>query len=139
MWLVFALLSAVFASLVSIFAKLGLKNVDSTLATGIRSVIMALFMVGVVIATDKLKSGSLQNIEPKDWLLIILSGVAGAVSWIFYFSALRDGEASKVAPLDKLSLVFVVVFAALFLKEKLELTGIIGVVLMSVGAVLLVI
>src|SRR5689334_16169462 len=92
MYLFYAFLSAIFAALVAIFAKLGFKNIDTNLATAIRSVVMAIFMIGVVVFTNKLTSINLKNIEGRDWVLIILSGIAGALSWIFYFLALKLGQ-----------------------------------------------
>lgn len=138
MWLVFALLSAIFASLVAIFAKLGLKNIDSTLATTIRSLIMALFLVVTSLGLNKFANFSLFSFSSKDWILIILSGIAGALSWLFYFFALKNGLASQVAVVDRLSLVFVVILAALFLGEVLGWKGWLGVALMVVGAILVV-
>ncbi len=136
--LLYALLSAIFASFVAIFAKLGLKNIDSTLATAIRATIMAIFMIGVVLITHKLSTESIKNIDAKDWVLIILSGVAGAISWIFYFLAIKESDStSKVAAIDKLSIVFVFIFALIFLKEKFEIGTLIGIGLMSIGAVII--
>ena len=137
MWILYALLAALFGALVAIFAKLGLQDIDSTLATSIRAVIMALFLIVVVVVSGKINLNELSSIKTKDWILIALSAIAGALSWLFYFLALKIGDASKVAPLDRLSMVFVVVFALLLLGEKIKLAGIIGVVLMTLGAVLI--
>jgi transporter family protein len=136
MWLTYAVLSAVFAAAVAILAKLGLKNVDSTLATTIRSFIMAVFLIGVSFVFKKFEGFSLNDLSSRDWTLIILSGVAGALSWIFYFAALKYGLASRVSAIDRTSLVFVVIFSALFLGESFGPKGIFGVVLMVVGAIL---
>ena len=138
MYLFYALLSAFFAGLVTLFAKLGLKNIDSTLATSIRAVIMAIFLVGVVLLTNKISLDGIKSIETKEWVLIVLSGIAGAVSWIFYFSALQSSKdnTTQIAALDKLSLAFVFVFSLIFLKEKLDIKVLIGVVLMVIGAIL---
>lgn len=138
MQIVFALLSAFFAGLVTIFAKMGLKNIDPTLATSIRAVIMALFLTGVIFLTNKVSTESIKSIETKDWVLIIVSGVAGALSWIFYFIALQNAKdnTTQIAALDKLSLAFVFVFSIILLGEKLDPKVLIGVILMIIGAIL---
>jgi len=136
MWLTYAVLSAVFAAAVAILAKLGLKNVDSTLATTIRSFIMAVFLIGVSFVFKKFEGFSLNDLSSRDWTLIILSGIAGALSWIFYFAALKYGFASRVAAIDRTSLVFVVIFSALFLGESFGPKAVFGVILMVVGAIL---
>lgn len=138
MYIIYALLSAVFAGLVTIFAKLGLKNIDATLATSIRAIIMAVFLAGVVVITSKFTVDNIKNIETKDWILIAVSGIAGAISWIFYFIALQNSKenTSQIAALDKLSLVFVFIFAIIFLKEKLDIRVLVGVILMIIGAIL---
>lgn len=137
MYIIFALLSAVFASLVAIFAKLGLKNIDVTLATTIRAFIMFIFLSIVIFLSGKINLENLKAISAKDWGLIALSGIAGAVSWLFYFAALKIGEnnTSKVAAIDRLSIVFVLIFAVLLLHEKIEFGTIVGIILMSLGAV----
>jgi transporter family protein len=137
MWLIFSLLSAVSAALVAILGKLGLKNVDSTLATTIRSVIMALFLLIVSVLLKRWKDFSFSSFSSKDWLLIVLAGVAGAVSWLFYFAALKLGLASKVAAVDRLSLVFVVIFSALFLGEDFHIKTLLGALLMFGGVLLI--
>ena len=134
-WFVFALLSAVFASLVTIFGKIGIKDVDPTFASMIRAGIMFCFLIGVVGVTGKWK----ESLGRSTLFYIILAGISGAMSWIFYFLALKFGEASKVAPIDRLSLAFVVVMSVLFLGETLEIKDIIGVMLMILGALLVVI
>lgn len=138
MWIIYAFLSAITAALVAIFGKLGLKNVDSTLATTIRSVIMALFLVCVSLALKKFQGFSLNSLSSKDWLLIVLAGIAGALSWLFYFFALKIGPASQVAVIDRLSLVFVILLSALFLGESLTLKVALGTILMVLGAILIV-
>jgi bacterial/archaeal transporter family protein len=137
LWPLYALLSAVAASLVAIFAKLGLKDIDPILATTLRSLIMATFLVGVTALSGKFENFALADYNPRQWGLMILAGIAGAVSWLFYFLALRDGDASAVAAIDRLSLVFVVILAALFLGERLSVQVAIGAVLMSLGAILI--
>jgi bacterial/archaeal transporter family protein len=137
LWPLYALLSAVAASLVAIFAKLGLKDIDPILATTLRSLIMATFLVGVTALSGKFENFTLADYNPRQWGLMILAGIAGAVSWLFYFLALREGDASAVAAIDRLSLVFVVILAALFLGERLSVQVAIGAVLMSFGAILI--
>lgn len=140
MILVYALLSAIFAALVAIFAKLGLKNVDSSLATAIRSLFMFLFLVGFVLITGKFNSEHIKNIDSKDWVLIALSGIAGALSWLFYFYAIKLGtkdDLSKVIAIDKLSLVFVAIIAFIVIGERLKWNGILGIVLVIIGSILI--
>ena len=134
-WLIFALLSAVFAAAVAIFGKIGLEGVDSTLATGLRAGVMFVFMFIVLLFTKKLPD--ITTVNKKATLFIILGGIAGALSWIFYFLALKLGQASKVAPIDRLSVVFVIIFAVLFLGEKLTLKVALGAALVAVGAILI--
>ena len=134
-WLIFALLSAVFAAFTAILAKIGVKDVNSNLATAIRTVVILLFAWGIVFAQGNYKS--LGTISKTTWIFLILSGVATGLSWLFYFRALQLGEASKVAPIDKLSLVLTIVFAVIFLKEKLTAQTIIGAILMTVGTILI--
>lgn len=136
-WFVLALLSAVFAALTAIFGKVGLAKIDANFATILRSIIMAGFLVMVGLSTGKLAPAFWQSLDKKAVLFIVLSGVAGATSWLFYFLALKVGLASKVAPIDRLSVVFVLIFAAVFLGEKLSLTSLAGVLLVAAGAVLL--
>jgi transporter family protein len=138
MYLVLALLSAITASLVAIFGKLGLKNVDPTLATTIRSLIMASFLILVSLFLKKFENLSFNTFSSKDWLLIILAGISGALSWLFYFWALKLGPASHVAVIDRLSLVFVILLSALILGESLNLKIIVGMILVILGAILIV-
>lgn len=134
--LFFAFLSAVFAALVAIFGKIGLKTVDSTVATSLRAWVMA---IGIFLLTLSVgKGGQLLAVKSADWLWIILSGIAGAASWVFYFAALKMAPASRVATIDRLSLVLVIVLAGLFLGEKLTLKMLGGAVLMVIGALLIV-
>lgn len=137
MWILFALLSAVFAALVAIFGKLGLKNIDSTLATTVRSIIMASFLVLTSLVFKKFQVGAIAQFTRNDWIFIILSGIAGALSWLFYFVALKQGSASPVAAIDRLSIVFVIVFAALFLGDTFSWKMGLGAVLMACGAILI--
>jgi transporter family protein len=134
-WIIFALLSALSASLVAIFGKIGLQELDSTAATTIRAGIMFLFLIFVILFTGKLSNVSAIFSNHRAIFYIFLSGVAGAVSWLFYFFALKIGKASQVAPIDRLSIVFVIIFAALVLGEKITLKSAIGTALMVLGAV----
>lgn len=136
-WFILALLAAIFAALTAIFGKVGVEKIDPNFATIVRSIIMVIFLLGVGFATGKLAPAFWQTLDKKAFLFIVLSGLAGATSWLFYFAALKVGLASKVAPIDRLSIVFVLFFAAIFLGEKLSLVSIIGVFLMAAGAVLL--
>ncbi|MEK9171825.1 MAG: EamA family transporter [Patescibacteria group bacterium] len=136
MWIGYALLSAIFAAAVAILGKIGLKNVDSTLATTIRAVVMALFLLG---ATATLQKFSLiKTVGSQTLTFIIFSGVAGALSWLFYFLALKNGPATGVAALDRLSVVFVVILAAMFLGEALTIKSVAGLAFLVLGAILLV-
>ncbi|MFA6407242.1 MAG: EamA family transporter [Candidatus Paceibacterota bacterium] len=137
MWMVYAFLSAITAALVAIFGKLGLKGIDSTLATTIRSFIMAGFLLFVSILLNKFKGFSFGALSGKEWMLIVLSGIAGALSWLFYFFALKSGEAGKVVAIDRLSIVFVIILAALFLGEPLGWKTVLGALLMLGGALLI--
>ncbi|OYU91051.1 MAG: transporter [Bradyrhizobiaceae bacterium PARB1] len=133
-WPFWAVLSAAFAALTAIFAKIGVENVNSDFATFIRTIVI-LFAAGLmVIATGHWQSPS--TISTKTWVFLVLSGCATGASWICYFRALKLGDAARVAPIDKLSVVFVAVFAVLFLGEKLSLPNWLGVILIACGAVL---
>lgn len=136
MWIGYALLSAIFAAAVAILGKIGLKNVDSTLATTIRAVVMAIFLLGIAAVLQKFSL--LKTVGNQTLTFIIFSGVAGALSWLFYFLALKYGPATGVAALDRLSVVFVVILAAMFLGEALTLKSVSGLVLLVLGALLLV-
>ncbi|MFH1072388.1 MAG: EamA family transporter [Nanoarchaeota archaeon] len=136
-WIIYALLSAVFAALVAIFSKIGLKNVDTNLATAIRAAVMFSFLLLVILFQKKF--GLITSLNGKEYIYIILAGIAGALSWLCYFLALRIGEATKVASLDRLSVVFVLVFALLFLGEKFTFKIVGGVALIVAGAILMVI
>ncbi|OGG55394.1 hypothetical protein A3D62_03375 [Candidatus Kaiserbacteria bacterium RIFCSPHIGHO2_02_FULL_49_11] len=137
MWLLYAFFSALGAALVAIFAKLGLQNIDSTLATTIRAIIMAGFLVIVSFFLKKFDGFSLTSFGSKEWLLITLAGIAGALSWLFYFFALKIGNATGVVAIDRLSVVFVVVLAALFLGEGFGWKVVLGALLMAGGALLI--
>ena len=135
MYIVYALLAAVSASFVAIFGKIGLSRVDTTLATTIRAIVMAALLVIVSLI---LKKWDLSQIDNKAYLFIFLAGLAGATSWFFYFLALKFGPATSVAALHRLSVVFVILFAALFLGESLTLKSIAGGALIVAGAILLI-
>lgn len=133
--MIFALLSAVFAALVGIFGKVGLKDLDTTLATAVRAVIMAGFLVLMALSLGKWDI--IASIQGKPLLFIALSGIAGALSWLAYFAALKLGPASGVAALDRLSVVFVLIFAVAFLAETLTWKNALGAVLITGGALLM--
>ncbi|UGV28312.1 EamA family transporter [Rhodopseudomonas boonkerdii] len=133
-WPFWAVLSAAFAALTAIFAKIGVENVNSDFATFIRTIVILFAAGAMVVATGHWQSPS--TITPKTWIFLVLSGCATGASWICYFRALKLGDAARVAPIDKLSVVFVAVFAVLFLGEKLSLPNWLGVILIACGAVL---
>jgi transporter family protein len=137
-WLVFAILSALTAALVAIFGKIGLEGIDTNTATMIRAGIMFALLFSVILLTGKLNQVPKIVSNQRALFYISLSGIAGAMSWIFYFIALKLGKASQVAPIDRLSIVFVIIFAALLLGEKITQKIAIGTALMAVGAVLIV-
>jgi transporter family protein len=135
-WIILGLLSAISAGLVAIFGKIGVSHLDSTLATTVRAIIMALFLVIVSFALGKFHL--IKTIDNKALLFIILAGISGALSWLFYFLALKLGPASGVAALDRLSVVFVLIFSVLFLAEKLTLYKFLGALLITIGAILMI-
>lgn len=136
-WLVFAVLSAFFAALVAIFAKIGLQSIDSTVGTAARAIVMMLFIVIFVLSTGR--GNQLTQFSSKDMFYIILSGVAGALSWLFYFTALKMADASKVAIVDRASILFVIILSVLFLGEKMTLRTASAGILIFIGLILLVI
>lgn len=136
MWLVFALLSAVFAAATSILAKIGIEGVDSNLATAVRTVVV-IFMAWSMVFLTNAQSG-IKDISEKSWLFLILSGLATGASWLCYYKALQMGEASKVVPVDKLSVVITLVLAFAFLHEKFTVKSFIGCVLIGAGTVFMV-
>src|SRR6476469_4435159 len=133
-WFHWALLSAVFASLTAIFAKIGLEGVDSDFATMLRTFIILFAIIGFVLYTGKWVDPL--SLRPKTWLFLTLSGLATGASWVCYFRALKIGDAAKVAPIDKLSVVLVALFGVVFLGERLTGTNILGVLLIAIGAFL---
>jgi len=134
-WFYWALLSAVFAAMTAIFAKIGLEGVDSDYATLFRTVVILLVLAGFVYATGKWSDPF--SLNPKTWLFLSLSGLATGASWVCYFRALQSGEASKVAPVDKFSLVLVAIFAVIFLNERPGLREWLGILMVTGGVVLL--
>ena len=135
-WLIYALLSAISAAMVAVFGKMGLQHLDANTATAIRAVIMALFLVGVVVVQGKLNLISEIIENRKALFFIALSGIAGALSWLFYFMAIKNGQVSQVAPIDKLSVVFAVIFAVILFGEKISLIAAGGVALITVGVLM---
>ena len=136
MWFVFALLSAVFAALTSILAKIGIDGVNSNLATAIRTVVVLIMAWGMVFLTN-VQSG-ISAISRKSWIFLILSGLATGASWLCYYRALQLGEASKVVPIDKLSVVITLVLAFVFLHETFTMKSLIGCVLIGMGTLVMV-
>ena len=136
MWFIFALLSAIFASLTSILAKIGIDGVNSNLATAIRTVVVVMMAWGMVFLTHT-QSG-LSEISRKSWVFLLLSGLATGASWLCYYRALQMGEASKVVPIDKLSVVITLALAFIFLHEKFTMKSLIGCILIGVGTLVMV-
>lgn len=136
MWFVFALLSAVFAALTSILAKVGIEGVNSNLATAVRTVVIVAMAWGMVFLTNA-QSG-IGEISRKSWIFLIFSGLATGASWLFYYKALQIGEASKVVPIDKLSVVITLVFAFVFLNEQFTVKSLIGCILIAAGTLVMV-
>lgn len=137
MWFLFALLSAVFAALTSILAKVGIDGVNSHLATAIRTVVVIVMAWGMVFLTHS--QNGIFDISKKSWIFLILSGVATGASWLCYYWALQVGEASKVVPVDKLSVVLTLILAFVFLHEQFTVKSLIGCVLIGVGTLVMVI
>ena len=135
-WLIYALLSAITAAFVAILGKIGLQHLDANTATAIRAIVMAIFLVGVVAVQGKLNLINTFFNDKKALLIIALSGVAGALSWLFYFMAIKEGKVSQVAPIDKLSVVFAVIFAAIIFGEKISFLSAVGVAMIATGAIL---
>lgn len=136
MWFIFAVLSAVFAALTSILAKIGIDGVNSNLATAIRTIVVVFMSWGMVFLTHT-QSG-LTEISKKSWIFLILSGLATGASWLCYYKALQDGEASKVVPIDKLSVVITLIMAFVFLHEQFTTKSFIGCVLITAGTLVMV-
>ena len=136
MWFVFALLSAIFAALTSILAKVGIDGVNSNLATAIRTVVVVVMAWGMVLLTNDQKG--LSEIGIKSWIFLVLSGLATGASWLCYYKALQMGEASKVVPIDKLSVVITLILAFVFLHEQFTYKSLIGCILIGIGTLVMV-
>ena len=136
MWFVFALLAAVFAALTSILAKVGIEGVNSNLATAIRTVVVVVMAWGMVFLTNA--QNGIAQISKKSWIFLILSGLATGASWLCYYRALQLGQASKVVPIDKLSVVITLILAFVFLHEDFTMKSLIGCVLIGAGTLIMV-
>jgi len=136
MWFIFALLSAVFAALTSILAKVGIEGVNSNLATALRTMVVVVMAWVMVFLTNA--QGGITEISKKSWLFLILSGLATGASWLCYYRAVQIGEVSKVVPIDKLSVVITLVLAAVFLREKFTPKSVLGCVLIGAGTLIMV-
>ena len=135
MWLIFAILSAVFAAITSILAKIGIDVVNSNLATAIRTVVVVIMAWGMVFLTNA--HGGLSDISKTSWIFLILSGLATGISWLFYYKALQMGEASKVVPIDKMSVVITLMLAFVFLHEEFTAKSLIGCILIALGTLIM--
>ena len=136
MWLILALLSAVFAALTSILAKIGIEGVNSNLATAIRTLVVVAMAWGMVFLTNA--QNGITEISKRSWLFLILSGLATGASWLCYYKALQMGQASKVVPVDKLSVVITLVLAFVFLHEQFTVKSLIGCILIGLGTLIMV-
>ena len=136
MWFVFALLSAIFAALTSILSKVGIEGVDSNLATAIRTVVVVAMSWGMVFLTNA--QNGITEISRKSWIFLILSGLATGASWLCYYKALQIGDASKVVPIDKLSVVITLVLAFVFLHEEFTIKSLVGCILIGIGTLIMV-
>ncbi|WP_270543616.1 EamA family transporter [Butyricimonas paravirosa] len=137
MWKYYALLSALFAALTAIFAKIGVKDINSDLATAIRTSVILVITWGIVLFGTHM--GEIKDISRHAWVFLILSGIATGLSWLFYFKALQSGEVSRVAPIDKLSVVITIFLSFILLKEPVSLKVIIGALLITGGSILMLI
>lgn len=135
MWLVFAILSSLFAAMTSIFAKVGIENINSNLATAIRTIVVLIISWGIVFVTGSGKG--IAEIGKRSWIFLIFSGIATGASWLCYYKALQIGDVSKVVPIDKLSLVFTIVMAFVFLHEQISFKIIIGTVFIVTGTLIM--
>lgn len=136
MWILFAILSAVFAALTSILAKVGIEGVESNLATALRTVVVLAMAWGMVFLTGQ--TGGISEISKKSWIFLILSGLATGASWLCYYKALQTGEVSKVVPIDKMSVVITLVLAVIFLHEQFTTKTAIGAALITIGTLVMV-
>lgn len=136
-WVIYAFGSAGFAALVAIFGKIGMQNVDSTLATTVRAIIMAVFLFIVSLSVGKFKGFHLDSFTGREWLFIFLAGIAGALSWLCYFFALKNGPAGAVSAIDRTSIIFVVLLAGIFLGESLGWKALLGAGCIALGIFLI--
>lgn len=136
MWLLFAILSAVFAAATAILAKIGIDGVDSNLATAIRTIVVLALAWGMVFLTNS--AGGISSISTRSWIFLILSALATGASWLCYFYAIKTGDVSKVVPIDKCSLVLTIIFAVIFLGEALTWKTVVGSILLLAGALVMV-
>ncbi len=137
MWFVLALLSAIFAALTSILAKIGIDGVNSNLATAIRTVVVLIMAWGMVFLTNTQKG--ISGISTKSWIFLIFSGLATGASWLCYYKALQIGDASKVVPIDKMSVVITLILAFVFLHEQITIKSVLGCIMIGIGTLLMVI
>lgn len=136
MWVIYALLSALFAALTSILAKIGIENINSNLATAIRTVVVLIMAWGIVLINGSISQ--ISNITQKSWIFLILSGIATGLSWLFYYKALQIGEASKVVPIDKFSVVITMILAFAILKEAASVKTIVGGIFITIGTFIMI-
>lgn len=135
MWKYYALLSALFAALTAVFAKIGVKDISSNLATAIRTTFVMLLTWGIVLFSGRLSE--IKEISRHTWLFLFLSGIATGLSWLFYFKALQTGDVSRVAPIDKLSVVITILLAFFLLKEPVNIKVVIGALLITAGSIVM--
>lgn len=135
MWKYYALLSAFFAALTAVLAKLGVKDINSDLATAIRTAVILVITWGIAASGQHISE--IRNIPHTTWLFLIFSGIATGLSWLFYFKALQSGDASRVAPVDKLSVVITIILSCIFLKEQLTVRVVIGAILITCGSIVM--
>lgn len=136
MWVIYALLSALFAALTSILAKIGIENINSNLATAIRTVVVLVMAWGIVLINGSINQ--IGNITQKSWIFLILSGIVTGLSWLFYYKALQTGDASKVVPIDKFSVVITMVLAFVILKEAVTIKTVVGGIFITIGTFILI-
>lgn len=135
MWKYYALLSALFAALTAIFAKIGVRDINSNLATAIRTTFILLLTWGIVYFSGK--AGEIKDVSRHTWCFLLLSGLATGMSWLFYFKAIQSGDVSRVAPVDKLSVVITIMLAFVFLKEPVSLKVVLGALLITAGSIVM--
>lgn len=137
MWKYYALLSAIFAALTAIFAKIGVKDINSNLATAIRTAIVMLLTWGIVLLGNHLSD--IKEVSRNTWIFLVLSGITTGLSWLFYFRAMQEGDVSRVAPIDKLSVVFVIILSVILLREPINAKIVIGGLLITSGCIVMLI